>query len=137
MLVLGVPRGFVHAVTSIAENPNVIILLLIGILIAAVCVMITAFGVNFIATSLGFNLFVVFGLTGDSTLKIVARAETFIFFMLPMVLLLLDYTPHISIVLQTHSVQVKSCLQVFSPLHCDTRGSWQLSTRAPRVKRFV
>ncbi|MEP0522161.1 MAG: TRAP transporter large permease [Hyphomicrobiales bacterium] len=41
MAALGVPQGFVFAVTSISENPYVIILLMIGILIAAGCVMET------------------------------------------------------------------------------------------------
>lgn len=41
MAVLGVPQGFVFAVTSLTENPYVLILLMIGILIAAGCVMET------------------------------------------------------------------------------------------------
>jgi tripartite ATP-independent transporter DctM subunit len=38
---LGVPQGFVFAVTSLTENPYLLILLMIGILIAAGCVMET------------------------------------------------------------------------------------------------
>ncbi len=38
---LGVPQGFVYAVTSLTENPQLLILLMIGILIAAGCVMET------------------------------------------------------------------------------------------------
>ncbi len=38
---LGVPQGFVYAVTSLTENPYLLILLMIGILIAAGCVMET------------------------------------------------------------------------------------------------
>ncbi|MDX1330139.1 MAG: TRAP transporter large permease [Burkholderiaceae bacterium] len=38
---MNVPQGFVEAVTSLSENPTVIILMMIGILIAAGCVMET------------------------------------------------------------------------------------------------
>ena len=38
---MNVPQGFVAAVTSLSENPTVIILMMIGILIAAGCVMET------------------------------------------------------------------------------------------------
>ncbi|MGI9387414.1 MAG: TRAP transporter large permease, partial [Methyloligellaceae bacterium] len=110
---LGVPQGFVYAVTSLTENPYILIMLMIGILIAAGCVMettpnivilapilkpladqigmheiqfcimmITALGVGFITPPLGLNLFVVSGLTGESILKIAARAVPFVFFML-------------------------------------------------------
>lgn len=41
MAALGVPQGFVFAVTSVSDNPYIIILLMIGILIAAGCVMET------------------------------------------------------------------------------------------------
>jgi tripartite ATP-independent transporter DctM subunit len=41
MAALGVPQGFVIAVTSLTDNPYVLILLMIGILIAAGCVMET------------------------------------------------------------------------------------------------
>ena len=41
MAALGVPQGFVHAVTSMTDNPYVLILMMIGILIAAGCVMET------------------------------------------------------------------------------------------------
>jgi C4-dicarboxylate transporter DctM subunit len=41
MAALGVPQGFVFAVTSLTDNPYVLILLMIGILIAAGCVMET------------------------------------------------------------------------------------------------
>ena len=38
---LGVPQGFVYAVTSLSENPAILMILMIGILIAAGCVMET------------------------------------------------------------------------------------------------
>jgi tripartite ATP-independent transporter DctM subunit len=126
MAALGVPQGFVFAVTSLTENPYVLILLMIGILIAAGCVMettpnivilapilkpladeigmneiqfcvmmITSLGVGFITPPLGLNLFVVSGLTGESILKIAARAVPFVFFML-LVVLLIAYIPAIS-----------------------------------------
>ncbi len=38
---LGVPQGFVYTITSMTENPYILILLMIGILIAAGCVMET------------------------------------------------------------------------------------------------
>ena len=41
MAAMGVPQGFVFAVTSLTENPYLLILLMIGILIAAGCVMET------------------------------------------------------------------------------------------------
>lgn len=123
---MGVPQGFVHSVTSLTSDPYVLILLMIGILIAAGCVMettpnivilapilkpladeigmneiqfcvmmITALGVGFITPPLGLNLFVVSGLTGESILKIAARAIPFVFFML-IVVLLIAYFPAIS-----------------------------------------
>lgn len=126
MAALGVPQGFVFAVTSVTDNPYVLILLMIGILIAAGCVMettpnivilapilkpladqigmneiqfcimmITALGVGFITPPLGLNLFVVSGLTGESILKIAARAIPFVFFML-LVVLLIAYVPMVS-----------------------------------------
>lgn len=129
MAALGVPQGFVFTVTSLTDNPYVLILLMIAILIAAGCVMettpnivilapilkpladeigmneiqfcvmmITALGVGFITPPLGLNLFVVSGLTGDSILKIAARAVPFVFFML-IVVLLIAYLPSISTVL--------------------------------------
>jgi TRAP-type C4-dicarboxylate transport system permease large subunit len=126
MAALGVPQGFVAAVTSLTENPYVLILLMIAILVAAGCVMettpnivilapilkpladeigmneiqfcimmITTLGVGFITPPLGLNLFVVSGLTGESILKIAARAVPFVFFML-LVVLLIAYVPAIS-----------------------------------------
>lgn len=60
------------------------------------CVMmITALGVGFITPPLGLNLFVVSGLTGESILKIAARAVPFVLFMLG-VTLLIAYVPAIS-----------------------------------------
>ena len=119
-------RGFVYAVTSLTENPYVLIVLMVMILIAAGCVMettpnivilapilkpladsigmneiqfcimmITSLGVGFITPPLGLNLFVVSGLTGDSILKIAARAVPFVFFML-IVTLLIAYVPAVS-----------------------------------------
>jgi len=41
MSALGVPQGFVFAVTSITESPEILILLMIAVLIAAGCVMET------------------------------------------------------------------------------------------------
>jgi len=126
LAVLGVPQGFVSAVTSITDNPSLLILLMIGILIAAGCVMettpnivilapilkpladsigmneiqfcvmmITSLGVGFITPPLGLNLFVVSGITGESILKIAARAVPFVFFML-IVVLFIAYVPAIS-----------------------------------------
>ncbi len=123
---LGVPQGFVASVTSMTDDPYVLILLMIGILIAAGCVMettpnivilapilkpladdigmneiqfcimmITALGVGFITPPLGLNLFVVSGLTGESILKIAARATPFVFFML-IVVLMIAYWPALS-----------------------------------------
>jgi len=126
LAILGVPQGFVYAVTSLTDNPAILILMMIGILIAAGCVMettpnivilapilkpladsiemneiqfsvmmITALGVGFITPPLGLNLFVVSGLTGESILKIAARAVPFVLFMLA-VTLLIAYVPAIS-----------------------------------------
>lgn len=126
LAILGVPQGFVYSVTSITENPYLLILLMVGILIVAGCVMettpnivilapilkpladnigmneiqfcvmmITALGVGFITPPLGLNLFVVSGLTGESILKIAARAVPFVLFMLA-VTLLIAYVPAIS-----------------------------------------
>lgn len=129
MAAIGVPQGFVYSVTSLTDEPAILILLMIGILIAAGCVMettpnivilapilkpladnigmnevqfcimlITALGVGFITPPLGLNLFVVSGLTGESILKIAARAVPFVLFML-IVVLLIAYIPAISTVL--------------------------------------
>lgn len=126
MAALGVPQGFVGAVTSITDNPSILVLLMILILIAAGCVMettpnivilapilhplaleigmseiqfcimmITALGVGFITPPLGLNLFVVSGLTGESILRIAARATPFVFFML-IVVLMIAYVPTVS-----------------------------------------
>ncbi|RPH12962.1 MAG: TRAP transporter large permease subunit, partial [Alphaproteobacteria bacterium TMED89] len=123
---MGVPQGFVYGVTSVTDNPYLLILLMIAILVAAGCVMettpnivilapilkpladniemneiqfcvmmITALGVGFITPPLGLNLFVVSGLTGDSVLKIAARAVPFVFFML-LVTLLIAFVPAVS-----------------------------------------
>lgn len=126
LAIMGVPQGFVFAVTSITENPAILILLMVFILIAAGCVMettpnivilapilkpladnigmneiqfcimmITALGVGFITPPLGLNLFVVSGLTGESILKIAARAVPFVLFMLA-VTLMIAYFPAVS-----------------------------------------
>jgi len=126
LAILGVPQGFVYSVTSLTDNPAILIFLMVGILIAAGCVMettpnivilapilkpladnigmneiqfcimmITALGVGFITPPLGLNLFVVSGLTGESILKIAARAIPFVLFMLA-VTLLIAYVPEIS-----------------------------------------
>lgn len=123
---MGVPQGFVYGVTSVTDNPYLLILLMVVILIAAGCVMettpnivilapilkpladniemneiqfcvmmITALGVGFITPPLGLNLFVVSGLTGESVLKIAARAVPFVFFML-LVTLLIAFVPVVS-----------------------------------------
>lgn len=123
---MGVPQGFVYGVTSLTDNPYLLIILMIGILVAAGCVMettpnivilapilkpladniemneiqfcvmmITALGVGFITPPLGLNLFVVSGLTGESVLKIAARAVPFVFFML-LVVLLIAFVPQVS-----------------------------------------
>jgi TRAP-type C4-dicarboxylate transport system permease large subunit len=60
--------------------------------------MITSLGVGFITPPLGLNLFVVSGLTGESILKIAARAIPFVFFMM-IVVLLLAYIPQLSTIL--------------------------------------
>lgn len=126
LAIMGVPQGFVTSVTGMTEDPYVLILLMIGILIAAGCVMettpnivilapilkpladnigmneiqfcimmITALGVGFITPPLGLNLFVVSGITGESILKIAARAVPFVLTML-IVVLLIAYIPAIS-----------------------------------------
>lgn len=41
LAIMGVPQGFVYSVTSLTDNPYVLILMMIGILIAAGCVMET------------------------------------------------------------------------------------------------
>ncbi|KIC38377.1 TRAP transporter large permease [Leisingera sp. ANG-M7] len=126
LAIMGVPQGFVTAVTGLTDDPSVLILLMICILIAAGCVMettpnivilapilkpladnigmneiqfcimmITALGVGFITPPLGLNLFVVSGITGESILKIAARAVPFVLTML-IVVLLIAYFPPIS-----------------------------------------
>ncbi|MEC8642403.1 MAG: TRAP transporter large permease [Pseudomonadota bacterium] len=126
LAIMGVPQGFVGAATSLTDDPFLLILLMIGILIAAGCVMettpnivilapilkpladnigmneiqfcvmmITALGVGFITPPLGLNLFVVSGITGESILKIAARAVPFVLCML-VVVLLIAFVPAIS-----------------------------------------
>lgn len=126
LAIMGVPQGFVTSITTLTDDPMVLILLMIGILIAAGCVMettpnivilapilkpladnigmneiqfcimmITALGVGFITPPLGLNLFVVSGITGESILKIAARAVPFVLTML-IVVLLIAYVPAIS-----------------------------------------
>lgn len=126
LAIMGVPQGFVTSVTALTDDPYVLILLMIGILIAAGCVMettpnivilapilkpladnigmneiqfcimmITALGVGFITPPLGLNLFVVSGITGESILKIAARAIPFVLCMF-VVVLLIAYIPAIS-----------------------------------------
>ncbi|WP_170476027.1 TRAP transporter large permease [Ruegeria arenilitoris] len=126
LAIMGVPQGFVASITSLTDDPYLLILLMIGILIAAGCVMettpnivilapilkpladnigmneiqfcimmITALGVGFITPPLGLNLFVVSGITGESILKIAARAVPFVLTML-IVVLLIAYVPTVS-----------------------------------------
>ncbi|WP_171231605.1 TRAP transporter large permease [Ruegeria sp. HKCCA4812] len=126
LAIMGVPQGFVASVTSLTDDPYLLILLMIGILIAAGCVMettpnivilapilkpladnigmneiqfcimmITALGVGFITPPLGLNLFVVSGITGESILKIAARAIPFVLTML-IVVILIAYVPAVS-----------------------------------------
>ena len=126
LAIMGVPQGFVTAVTGLTEEPWILILLMIGILISAGCVMettpnivilapilqplaenigmneiqfcvmmITALGVGFITPPLGLNLFVVSGITGESILKIAARAVPFVLSMF-MIVLLIAYVPSVS-----------------------------------------
>ena len=121
---LNVPQGIIFAVTSLTENPLLIKLLMIGILIGAGCVMettpnivilapillplsqeigmneiqfcimmITALGVGFITPPLGLNLFVISGITGESVLKIAARAGPYVIGMLIIVLLIAYVEP--------------------------------------------
>ncbi len=66
--------------------------------------MITALGVGFITPPLGLNLFVVSGLTGESILRIAARAVPFVFFML-VVVLLIAFVPEISTTLLPDSLK--------------------------------
>jgi TRAP-type C4-dicarboxylate transport system permease large subunit len=125
---LNVPQGFVYSVTSLTEDPMMIKLMMIGILIIAGCVMettpnivvlspillplaqeigmneiqfcimmITSLGVGFITPPLGLNLFVISGITGESVLKIAARAVPYVIGML-VVVLLIAYVPVISTV---------------------------------------
>jgi C4-dicarboxylate transporter DctM subunit len=126
LAIMGVPQGFVTSVTMMTDEPWLLILLMIGILIAAGCVMettpnivilapilkpladnigmneiqfcimmITALGVGFITPPLGLNLFVVSGITGESILKIAARAVPFVLCMF-IVVLFIAYVPAIS-----------------------------------------
>ncbi|WP_343563672.1 TRAP transporter large permease [Kiloniella sp. b19] len=126
LAIMGVPQSFVYSVTSLTNDPAILILLMIAILIAAGCVMettpnivilapilkpladnigmneiqfcvmmITALGVGFITPPLGLNLFVVSGITGESILRIAARAVPFVFFMLTVVLMI-AYVPELS-----------------------------------------
>jgi len=126
LAIMGVPQGFVGAATSLTDDPYLLILMMIGILIAAGCVMettpnivilapilkpladnigmneiqfcvmmITALGVGFITPPLGLNLFVVSGITGESILRIAARAVPFVLCML-VVVLLIAFVPSIS-----------------------------------------
>ena len=126
LAIMGVPQGFVTAVTTLTDEPWLLIILMIGILVAAGCVMettpnivilapilkpladnigmneiqfcimmITALGVGFITPPLGLNLFVVSGITGESILKIAARAVPFVLGML-FVVLLIAYVPAVS-----------------------------------------
>ncbi|WP_170763642.1 TRAP transporter large permease [Ruegeria lacuscaerulensis] len=126
LAIMGVPQGFVASITSLTDDPYLLILLMIGILIAAGCVMettpnivilapilkpladnigmneiqfcimmITALGVGFITPPLGLNLFVVSGITGESILKIAARAVPFVLTML-IVVILIAYIPAVS-----------------------------------------
>lgn len=126
LAIMGVPQGFVTSVTQLTNEPWLLILLMIGILIAAGCVMettpnivilapilkpladnigmneiqfcimmITALGVGFITPPLGLNLFVVSGITGESILKIAARAIPFVLCMF-VVVLLIAYVPALS-----------------------------------------
>ncbi|MTI43134.1 tripartite ATP-independent transporter DctM subunit [Roseibium hamelinense] len=126
LAIIGVPQGFVAVATGISDEPWVLIMMMVLVLIAAGCVMettpnivilapilkpladnigmneiqfcimmITALGVGFITPPLGLNLFVVSGLTGESILKIAARAVPFVLFMLA-VTLLIAYVPAIS-----------------------------------------
>ena len=121
-------RDFVFAVTSLTDDPMLVKLLMIGILIAAGCVMettpnivilspillplaqeigmneiqfcimmVSALGVGFITPPLGLNLFVVAGITGESVLKIAARAGPYVLGML-VIVLLVAYVPEISTV---------------------------------------
>ncbi|MEM7224357.1 MAG: TRAP transporter large permease [Pseudomonadota bacterium] len=125
---LNVPQGIIFAVTTLTEDPLLIKLLMIGILIGAGCVMettpnivilapillplaqeigmneiqfcimmITALGVGFITPPLGLNLFVISGITGESVLKIAARAGPYVLGML-VIVLLIAYVPVISTV---------------------------------------
>ncbi|MBL3551509.1 TRAP transporter large permease [Rhodovulum sulfidophilum] len=104
MLILVMIAILVAAGCVMETTPNIVILapLLkpladeIGMNEIQFCVMmITALGVGFITPPLGLNLFVVSGLTGESVLRISARAVPFVLFMLTVVLLI-AFAPAVS-----------------------------------------
>ena len=123
LAIMGVPQGFVTSVTGLTNEPWILILLMIGILIAAGCVMETTPNIVILApilqavgrkhrhernpvlyhddhrpgcglhhAALGLNLFVVSGITGESILKIAARAVPFVLCMF-VVVLFIAYVP--------------------------------------------
>jgi len=126
LAIMAVPQGFVASATGLTHEPWILILLMIGILIAAggvmeatpniailapipqpllenigmnetrCCIMvITALGVGFITSPLGLSLFVASGITGEATLKIVARAVPLVLCMF-VVVLFIAYVPAVS-----------------------------------------
>ncbi|SNR74934.1 TRAP transporter, DctM subunit [Paracoccus sediminis] len=104
VLILSMIAILIAAGCVMETTPNIVILapLLkpladsIGMNEIQFCVMmITALGVGFITPPLGLNLFVVSGLTGESILRISARAVPFVLFML-IVVLLIAYVPVVS-----------------------------------------
>ncbi len=104
VLILSMIAILIAAGCVMETTPNIVILapLLkpladsIGMNEIQFCVMmITALGVGFITPPLGLNLFVVSGLTGESILKISARAVPFVLTML-IVVLLIGYVPAVS-----------------------------------------
>jgi C4-dicarboxylate transporter DctM subunit len=107
-VVVTILMGFIMRTLSFADFPamlvssakvNGVILPLaddIGMNEIQFCIMmITALGVGFITPPLGLNLFVVAGITGESILKIAARAVPFVLCMF-IVVLFIAYVPAIS-----------------------------------------
>ena len=101
---MGRPRLVVAAGCVMETTPNIVILAPIlkpladniGMNEIQFCIMmITALGVGFITPPLGLNLFVVSGITGESILKIAARAVPFVLGMF-VVVLFIAYVPAIS-----------------------------------------
>ena len=95
-------RDLIGAGCVMETTPNIVILAPILLPLAQeigmndiqFCIMmITALGVGFITPPLGLNLFVISGITGESVLKIAARAGPYVLGMLIIVLLIAYVEP--------------------------------------------